>query len=365
MGKRAPAAIYRFNRVVAGVGRIQNSAQTRIAQEYRRRDGVLSKLIEGGHLEVLRAFKGRALTMRELLDADRDGHLATVLRDRVLDAPLKAALDAWLPDSAKELASRRRYGVSARRLLARLPEGITVRQLPDVNWRRLRREWGASDGDWNRARAMLSAFLSCHLGGKFHPHRLAVMAVCPRGQESPGVLPDATVNDFWRAVGAAPDYTRPAYVAMAVLGAGPKEYQGIRRVDLSPEQLTVLINGTKAPQRRRVVAVDPRLWSWVDRAVPAPLGTTWLRNHWKDACKAAGVKLRLYDLRHCSAQFAADGGATDRDLTVHLGHSNPAMSHRYARRVVARGVALAIGDALLGPTLKGQDAQDSAQGGAI
>jgi integrase len=350
--------------MVRGVGRIQQSAQTRDSQEYRRRDGVLSKLIEGGHLEVLRAFKAGALTMRELLDADRDGHLATVLRDRVLDVPLKEAVEAWLPDSAREEASRRRYATSANRLLKRLPDRITVRQLPGVNWRRLRREWGASDADWNRARAMLSAFLSCHLGGKFHPHRLAVMSACPRGKESPGVLPDATPDDLWRAVAAAPDYTRPAYVAMATLGVGPKEYQGIRRVDLSPDQLTVTVNGTKAPQRRRVVAVDGRLWEWVERAVPAPLGTVWLRRHWKEACEAAGVRLRLYDLRHLSAQYAADGGATDRDLTVHLGHSNPAMSHRYARRAVARGVAHAIGDALLGPAPKSPDAHDSAQTGA-
>ncbi len=62
--------------------------------------------------------------------------------------------------------------------------------------------------------------------------------------------------------------------------------------------------------------------------------------------KAKCPSLRMYDLRHLSAQYAGDRGVTDRDLTVHLGHSNPAVSHRYSRRGIARGVATAIADVL-------------------
>lgn len=175
------------------------------------------------------------------------------------------------------------------------------------------------------------------------------MALMPLGRESRGVLPDATPADFWRAVAKAPDYCQPAYVAMAVLGPGPSEYLAVRRQDLSPDQRTVLINGTKTEHRRRVVAVDARLWAWIDRAFPAPLAYRWLGEHWNRAYEVAKVRLRMYDLRHLSAQFAGDHGATDRDLAIHLGHSNPATSHRYSRRAVARGVARAIADELLGP----------------
>ncbi len=357
---KTPKPMLRFNRVIRGVGRIQNSAQTRDAQEFRERDGILTKLVKLGLLDVLRAFKAGAVTMRELVDADLGERLATVLRDQKLDVGFAAALDAWLPESAQQPASRRRYETSARRLTPRLPPHLTVRGLVGVGWRRLRRDWGASDADWNRMRAMVSSFLTCQLGTVHHPHRLEVMAQIPLGRESRGVLPDATPADFWRAVAKAPDVCQPAYVAMAVLGVGPGEYLGLRREDLSAAQRTVLVNGTKTEHRRRVVAVDARLWAWVDRAVPAPLAYRWLGEYWHRACAAAEVRLRMYDLRHLSAQFAADQGATDRDLTVHLGHSNPAMSHRYARRAVARGVARAIGDALLGPV---PAAQETAQAG--
>lgn len=111
-----------------------------------------------------------------------------------------------------------------------------------------------------------------------------------------------------------------------------------------------------------MVAVETRLWPWIVRAVPAPLAYRWLGGHWERVSEAAGVKLRMYDLRHLSAQFAGDRGATDRDLAIHLGHaSNSAMTFRHSRRAVARAIA----EELLGPASapRGQDAQESAQAG--
>lgn len=81
------------------------------------------------------------------------------------------------------------------------------------------------------------------------------------------------------------------------------------------------------------------MWSWVQAAVPSPLQYRWLNTWWKRACKEAKHELRMYDLRHLSAQFAGDEGATDRDLTIHMGHSNVRMSHRYSRRKVAAALA--------------------------
>ena len=89
------------------------------------------------------------------------------------------------------------------------------------------------------------------------------------------------------------------------------------------------------------------MWSWIQAAVPSPLQYRWLNTWWKRACAEAGHTLRMYDLRHLSAQFAGDEGATDRDLTIHMGHSNVRMSHRYSRRKVARKVAAALADVLV------------------
>ena len=114
-----------------------------------------------------------------------------------------------------------------------------------------------------------------------------------------------------------------------------------------PLRLECHVRGTKRRARDRMVSVDERLWAWVDRAVPSPLHDRWLRNWFNRATEAAGLPgVQMYDLRHLSAQFAGDQGATDRDLTVHMGHSRVDTSHRYSRRRTARKVAQAVGNAL-------------------
>ena len=103
-----------------------------------------------------------------------------------------------------------------------------------------------------------------------------------------------------------------------------------------------------ARERDDFVAFDPRVWDWVDRAVPSPLRYRWLNTYWKRACAAADVDgVTMYDLRHLAAQLAGDAGVTDRDLTIHLRHADPKMSHRYSRRAVAWRAAEMIADGLL------------------
>lgn len=340
----------RFNRYVRGVGRITNSSRTRRVPEFRYRDGLLTKLIRLGALDTLRLFKRGALTINDLITADRTGRLERVAEQIRLDMPLREAVTAWLPTSARAASSRTRYGVSWGHFwrVSPLRPDAVVRELAHSDFHRLMQRWGASESDWNRFRAALSAFLSRFLGSKQHPFRYEVLARVPIGREPAPRMPDLEPADFWGIVERTPDYIRPAYVALAVLGIDTGEYLALQRVNLNKRMLTVSVPGTKTRSRPRVVAVDPRLWEWIERAVPAPLGYKWMRTHWVRARKAAGYPdLRMKDLRHLSAQFAGDEGATDRDLTTHLGHSNPAMSHRYSARRTARKVAGQIGDALV------------------
>jgi len=346
---------YRFDRYVKGVGRIQNSSGTSKLKEFRRRDGILSKLIESGSLETLRLLKEGRLSIRELLDADRQGRLGEATDQLRLHRPLIDAVNEWLPASAPEKRSRDRYRVSWNKFLktARSARqlGVTpaVMDLAHVDFVRLQQAWSGSGSDWNRARAMISRFLTRLMGHVFNPFRLRVMGGYPHGKESQGVLPEATAEDFWRIVEAAPGHVRASFVAMMVLGTGPGEYLGIRREDLSEDQHTVVVNGQKTAYRQRTIAVDERLWVWIVAAVPSNVQYKWLNKYWNRACRKAKVKnLRMYDLRHMSAQFAGDRGASDRDLTVHLGHSNPKMSHRYSRRRISRQVATHIADSLGG-----------------
>ena len=360
--RRVPGSkTWRVRRYVPGVGSIERTLKTIKKGEARYREGVVVKLIKAGALETLRLFKAGTLQIEDLVDADRHGRLEQVADNIRLQRPLAEAIDGWLPQSAPAKQSRRRYETSWKRFqkvghaTKQLPADATIYHLARIDYHKMRHHWGTSGSDWNKARAMISSFLTTYLGHLHHPFRLQVMGRLPAAREKKGRMPQETPEDFWSVVMAAPGHAQASYVAMAVLGVGPKEYLGIRQRDLNADQLTVVVNGTKSEHRQRVVAVDERFWGWIERAVPSRLQYRWLGVYWNRAREKAGCpELRMYDLRHLSAQYAGDRGVTDRDLTIHLGHSNPKMTHVYSRRGIARGIAKAIADSLEEGQVRGQ-----------
>ncbi len=135
---------------------------------------------------------------------------------------------------------------------------------------------------------------------------------------------------------------------MYITGTTVGPYLRMTREHLRKEHLLVHVPDTKNAERDRWVAVDERLWHWVERAIPAPLKTKQLRRHWNDAVARVGIEdFKMGDSRHLAAQFAGDEGVTDRDLAIYLGHTNPTMSHRYSRTPTARKVGKAVADRLL------------------
>lgn len=341
----------RFKRYVRGVGLIRNHSGTDGAVEFRYRDGILTKLIRLHALDTLRLFKAGKLKMADLVAADREGRLEHVARELVLHRSLKPAVEAWLPTSARAQGSRQRYAVSWHHFWKLSPlrlETALVRELATVDYHKLLARWGASDADWNRWRAALSAFLSRYLGSKMHPFRYEVLSQVPRGVESEGRVPDLDVADFWRIIDKAHEPVRAVYVAFAVLGAGYADLKPLTKHALRRKSHTVLVRGRKLGRQVPLeVAVAPALWPWIEAAIPLPIGDKWLRRWWKRACRAAKVKgVRMYDLRHLSGQLAADAGMADSAIATHLRHTNATTTRRYTRRAVARKVAHAIGEAL-------------------
>jgi len=340
----------RFKRYVRGVGLIRNHSGTTKAVEFRYRDGILTKLIRLGALDTLRLFKRGALKIGDLITADRENRLEHVARELVLHRPLKGAIADWLKTAARAKGSRQRYEVSWNHFsrLKALSDAAVVRELAGVDYHKLLSRWGASDADWNRFRAALSAFLSRYLGSKMHPFRYEVLSRVPRGQESEGRIPDLDVADFWRIIDKTHEPVRAVYVAFAVLGAGYADLKPLTKHALRRKSFTVLIRGRKLGRQQPLeVAVAPAMWDWIEAAIPLPIGDKWLRRWWKRACRAAKVKgIRMYDLRHLSAQLAADAGMADSAVATHLRHSNASTTRRYTRRAVARKVAAAIGEAL-------------------
>lgn len=340
----------RFKRYVRGVGSIRNHSGTDKIVEFRYRDGILTKLIRLAALDTLRLFKRGALSIGDLITADREGRLEHVAKELVLHRPLKAAVDDWLLTAARAKGSRQRYGVSWNHFfrLKAVGDNAVVRELAGVDYHKLLARWGASDTDWNRFRAALSAFLSRYLGSKMHPFRYEVLARVPRGQEAEGRVPDLDVADFWRIVDHAHEPVRAVYVTMAALGAGYADLKPLTKHALRRKSFTVLMRGRKLGRQQPLeVAVAPALWPWIAAAIPLALSDKWLRRWWKRACRAAKVKgIRMYDLRHLSGQLAADSGLADSAIATHLRHANAATTRRYTRRAVARKVAAAIGSAL-------------------
>ena len=340
---------FQFDRIVKGVGRIRCSSGTASLREYHRRDGILTKLIEQGALETLRLLKAGQLTIQDLVDADRHDRVLRVPDRLKLHKPLQTAIEAWLPNSAAAPQSRRRYKVGWERFqrLAKLTSASPVGELARIDYKKLHRYWDASDTDWNRTRATLSAFLTHYLGHVHNPFRLEVMGLYKTRREPEGRVPTLDPRGFCDFIDGADERCKASFVTMVLLLLGPAEYCALRREDLDPINFEVHVRGTKNVVRDQWVGVDEEWWPWVDSGVPSPLQDRWLRIYFNRARDKAKLKdFRMYDLRHLGAQFAGDAGVSDRDLTIHLRHTNPKMSHKYSRRLVSRITAKAIGDML-------------------
>ncbi|MGH7688355.1 MAG: hypothetical protein ACREN3_01975 [Gemmatimonadaceae bacterium] len=334
-----------------GVGRIQIRART--AQEFKRRDGIITKLVEGGHLETLRLLKRGTLTITDLVEADRQERLTHLTDDVLAHRPFLTTFEDWLNNKKLAEKTRKDYRERIKRMVAvaqelsELPTAPAIADLERVDWDRLHANWKGSDYDWQNVRIPLSSFLSNALKRALRPLRERVIPFMPvphLPKHKNAVSPHA----FWRAVKEAPEPLRPCFVTMAVLGVGPGEYGQIEAHHLDEEQHLVHVPGTKNRYRNRDVKVDDRLWGWIEASIPAPIGEQMLRRHWNAACEAAKTgRMRLYDLRHLSGQLASAAGVPVQDISAHMGHSkiSTTMDYLEGRRITA--AAKGIADTLL------------------
>jgi integrase len=91
--------------------------------------------------------------------------------------------------------------------------------------------------------------------------------------------------------------------------------------------------GTKHGRKGgQVVYFGERTWEWVRQAIPCPVGYYTLRAVWLRACTAVGQQdRRLYDLRHCTAQWATDAGMSEARVQTVMRHKTASMTRQYAR----------------------------------
>jgi integrase len=345
-----------FDRVFAGVGRIQTSSGTKKLTEFRQRDALLTRLYRKPRLDLLRALKAGRVTIQELVEADRLDRLGQVEAELVAQRPLWAAVDELLPRMGRGPATRKRYRWSLEKLAATgvLPKGARIAELEAVDWVALRDRWDGSAADWNHLRRALSHFLTVALGDVYHPLRRAIVKRIPKRRERHRV-PDVTPADFRRIVAEAPAPMRPAYWTLALTGARLGELLRLTRADLLTRQLEVRIRASKTDTEAgdRLVPVAARLWGWVDQAVPVPFTPDALRWHWYQACGRAEIgKVRLHDLRHLTGQLLADAGRSTAAIGRLLGHAaGSAMTGRYTDRKLRQEDAEALASVLVPHTV--------------
>jgi integrase len=340
----------RIDLVLAGVGRIQVSSGTNQRREYERRKQLVRELHADGRLDVLEALKAGAITLVEILAASRHSGART-LAAIVLHRPLWLAVEEALAAMDCSAETRNRYALSWRTLRATglLGAGARIRDLGAVRWSiDVRPQFGGAS-DWNHLRRGVSATLSILLGDRMHPFRREVVVGIAWERERE-VVPDVTVEAFWRVVDRLPAWARDPVVAIAATGVRVGEYIHADASDLRELTREWHVRGKGDA---RIVSVADAFWPIVLAAVPAryapPVGPhernsssrryQRLAGALARATAAEGVRLTLHGLRHLQGQLLSDAGASDGAAADTLGHRSASTTRRYTRRTHRRELA--------------------------
>lgn len=325
---------YRFDFAVPGVGRIRKKSGARTIRSHNQRVALLTKLRDGDfpRLDLLTAFHRGAVSIVELLDADRRHALPRMVADLYGDRPLWRTVDQVLDgiDRAPLTVQGYRKSWRALQVFGILGADATVGDLARVEWKALEAAWGRSPASWNQLRRAVSRTLTLLLGDKGHQLRRDVLQDFPTREEE-GRVPDLTPQQFRVALRHVPAPLRPAIVTLIATGMRGSEYARLR-----PEHLgrhVVRIPGSKTAGSKAGIAVAPELWPFIVAATPCPVSLWVLRRTWATALKAAKLAhMTLHDLRHCTGQWATDAGMPLPRVMDLLRHKTPAMTLRYAKR---------------------------------
>lgn len=345
----------RVDRVFPEIGRINLVSGARTKAEHRKRDAMLTWLYDTGRLEILRNLKNRQLSINEVYSAHCAGTLGFGHTDVVLKRPLWPQLREWIPVSAPGEATRARNSVTLRFLerLKVLGEAATIADLASVNWLTLLNQRPIGPTGWNHLRRMISRFLTMTLGYKQHPFRHEVLRAFPIAKEPPGRVPDLTPEGFWELLRHVPDPLRPCYVVLVATGMRPGEYLRCRDTDLMPHTRQLRVPGTKTVASSDTITLDEETWRWAEEAIPCPVSYGILQARWKKAAMASGhAGIRLYDLRHCHAQWLANAGVPEALIQQALRHRTPAMTRRYTMQRDKGRNAQEIAKVVFGPAVR-------------
>ena len=162
---------------------------------------------------------------------------------------------------------------------------------------------------------------------------------------------------------------RPIFRVLVLTGMRVSEYLNTTRFNLKPEIHAIDVAGTKTAGSSAPVYVAASQWKHVLAAIPCPLGDVRpvpeagvqydprykrLRRIWTDATKAAGLSVRLHDLRHCTGQWSVNAGVPEAKVQAALRHATPGMTRRYTMQHDRQAVAEALGKVMAKRRAKGK-----------
>lgn len=254
------------------------------------------------------------MTIQQLLAIKRERRLTddAIEQELVLRRPVWETLAEGIElspanDRVKESYRSRLKGLAKSGYLA---DDATLRDLTDVDWARMRREWKLSGGTWNHLRRMVSLALSNALGDKFHPHRRAVMKKIPTAPTAKFRQGHIDLPIFMDIVKRMPPHSQAGAWVLLLTGLrSGTEYMALGVEHLDHHGHYVSVPGTKTDGSMDRVYVHPSYWSWVIAGTPGArevqvVGLALERRHGRRVIRSC----RSRTSGTCTASFSTGPG---------------------------------------------------------
>lgn len=333
---------FTVDRIIPELGgrwRLATGARTR--KQHQAALALVDRLLQEHRFDLLDDLHKGRLTWGDLFNAARENRLGMVRADLALRKPLWATVEALWPEPNR---TSRRYRVSFLKLrrLGLLPDKALVRDLADVDWRRLAAsEAFRSGSDWNHLRRAVSRLctLLTHEG---HPFWKGLKAdgrfpIRPERER----MPDLSLDELGRFLDALPGFMRAPALCLMATGLRWGEYRRLTRAHLG--HYLIRVPGTKTAASARLLPVDPSLWPVIEAAVPCPRAYKAFRGHWDAALEVAGIPdFTRHDCRHLAAQLLNQAGRPLTAIQATLGHSSASQTAKYAKQRLKREDAAAM-----------------------
>jgi integrase len=316
---------FRLDKRFAGIGDVKRSSGTAHKTIYKRMLTMFDELYtQPDKWYLIKKVIDKKLTPLELYEADKYDRLASVTRDDT-GLALRKNILGWLDgNTTLGTAAKRNYGEQFTYLLADVPAGAKLADLPKYldRYKGKCRTKGTLRS-FNLCRAAVLSFVRDRFR-RSHPlyHAVAEVAPFPKPKAKRLGNPQtvAQIDELSQKLSAK---MRDIVWTCFTTGMGVSEYTGQWSVDA--ETAGVRIEGTKRESRKR----------WVPLIIQPVRHSIDPRTFQQILQRESGGKVRPYDLRRSYAKMLSEAGIVRSHRIAYVGHADGstagAMTDRYER----------------------------------